>query len=282
MSGLALPAAAAVTLMFIATGAAVATAPKTQPVAFSQNATAVTTAMPAAVDPAIALAAARQKAIENTLAAVKADVAARANRTALVAAGVARSTQRKNVAARAQRAQFAQQAKAAQAQQAQQAKAAQAQQAQQAQAQQAQAQQAQAVEAKRAASSNGWQLPIKSYTVTSGFGFRWGRLHAGEDFAAPIGTRLVSMSRGTVDFAGVESGFGNIVKIRYWDGTVSYFAHMSSISVNTGQSLEAGQSVGAVGNTGHSTGPHLHLEMHPNGGEAVNPQTWLANHNIAP
>ena len=278
MSGLALPAAAAVTLMFIATGAAVATAPKTQPVASSQNATAVTTAMPAAVDPAIALAAARQKAIENTLAAVKADVAARANRTALVAAGVARSTQRKNVAARAQRAQFAQQAKAAQAEQAQAEQA----QAQQARAQQAQAQQAQAVEAKRAASSNGWQLPIKSYTVTSGFGFRWGRLHAGEDFAAPIGTRLVSMSRGTVDFAGVESGFGNIVKIRYWDGTVSYFAHMSSISVNTGQSLEAGQSVGAVGNTGHSTGPHLHLEMHPNGGEAVNPQTWLANHNIAP
>lgn len=270
MSGLALPAAAAVTLMFIATGAAVATAPKTQPVAFGQNATAVTTAMPAAVDPAVALTAARQKAIENTQAAVKADVAARANRTALVAAGVARSTQRKNVAARAQQAQFARQAKAAQAK------------AQQAQAQQAQAQQAQAVEAKREASTNGWQLPIRSYTVTSGFGFRWGRLHAGEDFAAPIGTELVSMSRGTVDFAGVESGYGNIVKIRYWDGTVSYFGHMSSISVNTGQSLEAGQSVGAVGNTGQSTGPHLHLEVHPNGGEAVNPQAWLANHNIAP
>ena len=90
------------------------------------------------------------------------------------------------------------------------------------------------------------------------------------------------MSKGTVDFAGVESGYGNIVKIRYWDGTVSYFGHMSRISVNTGQSLEAGQSVGAVGNTGQSTGPHLHLEVHPNGGEAVNPQGWLADHNIAP
>jgi murein DD-endopeptidase MepM/ murein hydrolase activator NlpD len=262
MSGLALPTAAAVTLMFIATGAAVATAPKTQAVAFSPNATAVTTAQPVAVDPAIILAA-REKGVEQTLAAVREDVAARANRTALVAAGVARSSQRKNLAARAQ------QARVVQTQQAQQARA-------------RQVQRVQAVEAKRAAAAHGWQLPIKSYTVTSGFGFRWGRLHAGEDFGAPTGTDLVSMSTGTVDFAGQESGYGNIVKIRYWDGTVSYFGHMSRISVNTGESLEPGQSVGAVGNTGHSTGPHLHLEMHPNGGGAVNPQGWLANHNIAP
>lgn len=278
MSGLALPTAAAVTLMFIATGAAVATAPKTQPANFSQNATAVSTEMPTAPDPAVALAS-RARALEDTLAVAQADAAVRANRAALVSAGVARSAQRKSLAARAQQ---VQQAKAAQAAaQAQQVRALQLR-VQRVQAQRDQVQRVQALEARREASANDWQLPIKSYTVTSGFGFRWGRLHAGEDFAAPIGTDLVSMSRGTVDFAGVESGYGNIVKIRYWDGTVSYYGHMSRISVNTGQSLEAGQSVGAVGNTGQSTGPHLHLEIHPNGGEAVNPQGWLANHNIAP
>jgi murein DD-endopeptidase MepM/ murein hydrolase activator NlpD len=249
MAGLALPTAAAVALMFTATGAAMATSPKTQSVTFSQNATAVTTAQPspvnpaahpAPVDPAV-IRAQRAKAIQHTLAVVRADVAAKANRSALVAAGVARSNQRKALAARAQQAQQAQQAQA-----------------------------------------HGWRLPVKNYVLTSGFGFRWGRLHAGEDFAVPIGTDLAAMSTGTVDFAGPESGFGNLVRVRYWDGTISYFGHMSSISVNVGESVAAGQVVGQSGNTGHSTGPHLHLEIHPNGGQAVDPLPWLAAHGIAP
>jgi len=134
--------------------------------------------------------------------------------------------------------------------------------------------------AKLAARAHGWQMPIKSAPKTSGFGWRWGRLHAGEDFAAPVGTALVAMSTGTVVFAGEQSGFGNLVQIRYWDGTVSYFAHMSRISASAGQRVAPGQVVGQSGNTGHSTGPHLHLEIHPQGGAAVDPLPWLAARNI--
>ena len=88
------------------------------------------------------------------------------------------------------------------------------------------------------------------------------------------------MSTGTVVFAGEQSGFGNLVQIRYWDGTISYFAHMSRISASTGQRVTPGQVVGQSGNTGHSTGPHLHLEIHPEGGAAVDPLPWLAARNI--
>jgi murein DD-endopeptidase MepM/ murein hydrolase activator NlpD len=135
--------------------------------------------------------------------------------------------------------------------------------------------------AKRAAFAHSWRLPISNPVTTSGFGYRWGRLHAGEDFAVSTGTPLVSMSTGTVAFAGEESGFGNLVEIRYWDGTVSYFAHMSVVSVNVGESVEPGEIVGQSGNTGHSTGPHLHLEIHPDGGEAVDPLPWLTDHHIS-
>jgi len=136
--------------------------------------------------------------------------------------------------------------------------------------------------ARRAERSHSWQLPIKSYQLTSGFGRRWGRLHAGEDFAAPVGTTLVSMSTGTVTFVGPESGYGNMVKIRYWDGTVTFYAHMSSFAVAQGDQLQPGQVVGQVGNTGESTGPHLHLEVHPEGGAPIDPLPWLADRRITP
>ena len=139
---------------------------------------------------------------------------------------------------------------------------------------------ARALAARRVTQAHGWQLPIKNYVRTSGFGWRWGRLHAGEDFAVPVGTNLVSMSTGTVTFAGDQSGYGTLVKIGYWDGTVSYFAHMSRISVTEGEVVEPGEVVGLSGNSGHSTGPHLHLEIHPEGGAAVDPATWLADHKI--
>jgi murein DD-endopeptidase MepM/ murein hydrolase activator NlpD len=133
---------------------------------------------------------------------------------------------------------------------------------------------------KTAERAHSWQLPMSTCVRTSGFGWRWGRLHAGEDFAAPVGTNLVAMSSGMVIFAGQESGYGNMVKIRYWDGTVTFYAHMSSLSVTEGESVRPGQVVGHSGNTGHSTGPHLHLEVHPDGGAAVNPVPWLSEHQL--
>ncbi len=140
---------------------------------------------------------------------------------------------------------------------------------------------ARALAAERVAQAHSWQLPIKNAVRTSNFGFRWGRLHAGEDFGVPVGTNLVSMSTGTVTFAGQESGYGTIVKIDYWDGTVSYYGHMSSVSVTDGETVLPGELVGQSGNSGHSTGPHLHLEMHPEGGAAVDPSIWLADHKVA-
>jgi murein DD-endopeptidase MepM/ murein hydrolase activator NlpD len=140
---------------------------------------------------------------------------------------------------------------------------------------------ARAVSAKRAALVHSWRLPITHPVRTSGFGYRWGRLHAGEDFAVPVGTPLGSMSTGTVVYAGAMSGYGNMVDVRYWDGTVSRFGHMSRVSVSVGQHVVPGQIVGLSGNTGHSTGPHLHLEIRPRGGAAVDPLPWLASHHIA-
>ena len=125
-----------------------------------------------------------------------------------------------------------------------------------------------------------WTLPVEGATITSGYGWRWGRLHAGIDFGASTGTPLRAMSSGTVVFAGYESGFGYKVEIEYWDGTVSWYGHMSSISASVGQQVSPGDTVGLVGSTGHSTGPHLHLEIHLGGGAAIDPYGWLTQHGL--
>ena len=236
MTGLALPTAATVALMFCATGAAVATSPKSDSAGL--NGAMATSAHPTAAQ-TTALRAGRLRDVERTQASARARqlAVAQTNLAASRADEVARGVTRQKVA--------------------------------------------DALAARRAAVAHGWRLPITSPVVTSGFGYRWGRLHAGEDFAVDVGTPLASMSSGTVVFAGPESGFGNLVQVRYWDGTISYYGHMSRVSVNVGERVEPGQVVGLSGNTGHSTGPHLHLEIHPNGGQAVDPLPWLAAHHIA-
>jgi murein DD-endopeptidase MepM/ murein hydrolase activator NlpD len=125
-----------------------------------------------------------------------------------------------------------------------------------------------------------WLMPIRGATFTSGFGWRWGRMHEGNDFGTPVGTPLGAMSTGTVVFAGVEGGYGNKVEIEYWDGTVSVYGHLSLIKVSVGDKVAPGDVVGLSGNTGHSTGPHLHLEIHPGGGSAVNPAPWLHSRGL--
>lgn len=129
-------------------------------------------------------------------------------------------------------------------------------------------------EAEALARARQWVAPTDA-PVSSSFGWRWGRLHAGMDFAASYGAPLHSMSTGEVIFAGWGGGYGYKVEIRYWDGTVSYFGHMSEIGVYVGQQVSPGDYVGKVGSTGVSTGPHLHLEIHPDGGSAINPYSWL-------
>jgi murein DD-endopeptidase MepM/ murein hydrolase activator NlpD len=128
--------------------------------------------------------------------------------------------------------------------------------------------------------SQRWVMPIQGATFTSGFGWRWGRMHQGNDFGTPVGTPVAAMSTGTVVSTGYESGYGNQVEIRYWDGTVSLYAHLSEIKASVGDQVAPGQIVALSGNTGHSTGPHLHLEIHPNGGAPINPAPWLHAHHL--
>jgi murein DD-endopeptidase MepM/ murein hydrolase activator NlpD len=125
-----------------------------------------------------------------------------------------------------------------------------------------------------------WVMPINGAVFTSGFGWRWGRLHAGDDFGTPVGTPLKAMSTGTVTFAGWEGGYGNKIEIEYWDGTISVFGHLSQIQTSVGAQVDPGEVVGLSGNTGHSTGPHLHLEIHPDGGAAIDPAPWLHDHGL--
>jgi murein DD-endopeptidase MepM/ murein hydrolase activator NlpD len=90
-------------------------------------------------------------------------------------------------------------------------------------------------------------------------------MHAGIDVSAPSGARLVATGSGQIIAAGWRGGYGNCVMIDHGDGLVSVYAHMKSISVKVGQNVVSGATVGYVGSTGLSTGPHLHFEIRVNG-----------------
>jgi murein DD-endopeptidase MepM/ murein hydrolase activator NlpD len=112
--------------------------------------------------------------------------------------------------------------------------------------------------------------------LTSGYGRRWGRMHKGIDIGAPIGTPIVAVANGEVITAGWNSGgFGNLVKIEHPDGTITLYAHNNKILVRKGQIVQQGEQISELGNTGRSTGPHLHFEIHQNGKNAVNPLAYL-------
>ncbi|WP_425038833.1 DUF5930 domain-containing protein [Primorskyibacter sp. S187A] len=118
-------------------------------------------------------------------------------------------------------------------------------------------------------------LPVKAnFRYTSGFGMRWGRMHKGSDFAAPHGTDIFSTADGVVTFAGWLSGYGKLVKIQHEFGIETRYAHMSNIRVKKGQRVSRGQHIGDMGNTGRSTGTHLHYEVRV-GGKAVNPMIYI-------
>lgn len=122
---------------------------------------------------------------------------------------------------------------------------------------------------------DGYTWPAKG-VLTSGYGYRWGRLHGGIDIAAPIGTPVLAAASGEVVTAGWHSGgYGNLVKIRHLDESITLYAHNNRILVNLGQRVNKGEQIAEIGNTGYSTGPHLHFEIHPQGSGAVNPLALL-------
>lgn len=110
--------------------------------------------------------------------------------------------------------------------------------------------------------------------VTSEYGRRWGRLHAGLDIAASTGTPIYAARAGEVIFAGRMNGYGNAVMIDHGGGFTTLYGHQSRIMVRNGQSVDRGSRVGSIGSTGHSTGPHLHFETRY-GGSPRNPRGCL-------
>jgi murein DD-endopeptidase MepM/ murein hydrolase activator NlpD len=122
-------------------------------------------------------------------------------------------------------------------------------------------------------SASGLIWPVNG-PVTSGFGWRWGRMHEGIDIAVPSGTPVVASAAGTVIHAGWLGGYGNLVVLDHGNGISTAYAHNSGLSVGVGTSVGQGQVIAYSGNTGHSTGPHVHFEVRVNGG-AVDPLGYL-------
>lgn len=128
--------------------------------------------------------------------------------------------------------------------------------------------------------------PVEFSRITSGFKMRlhpilktW-RAHLGTDFAAPTGTAVRTVGDGVVEFAGVQNGYGNVVFVKHRNQHVTVYAHLSRINVHQGQSVAQGETVGAVGQTGWATGPHLHFEFRVNG-QQQDPMTIVAQSDAA-
>jgi len=118
-------------------------------------------------------------------------------------------------------------------------------------------------------------MPVnEGVRLTSGFGQRWGRLHAGTDFAGAHGTPIMATADGVVSHAGWQSGYGRLVKIEHAFGIETRYAHMSRIRVKPGQRVSRGDRIGDMGNTGRSTGTHLHYEVRVDQ-KAINPMTYI-------
>ncbi|MGB1195404.1 MAG: peptidoglycan DD-metalloendopeptidase family protein [Synechococcus sp.] len=110
---------------------------------------------------------------------------------------------------------------------------------------------------------------------TSGYGWRWGRMHKGIDIANNVGTPIVAAKDGVIAYSGWSSGYGYLVEISHGDGSSTRYAHSSRLFVKKGQLVPQGARIALMGSTGRSTGPHLHFEIRKAGGAAMDPMTML-------
>jgi murein DD-endopeptidase MepM/ murein hydrolase activator NlpD len=124
-------------------------------------------------------------------------------------------------------------------------------------------------------------LPVKNaFRYTSGFGRRWGRMHSGTDMAGDYGSPIYATADGVVTYAGWQSGYGRLVKIQHAFGIETRYAHQSKIRVKKGQRVSRGDRIGDMGNSGRSTGTHLHYEIRVDG-KAINAMTFIkAGRNV--
>ncbi|RIL10057.1 MAG: hypothetical protein DCC75_05160 [Proteobacteria bacterium] len=131
-----------------------------------------------------------------------------------------------------------------------------------------------------AGAMNSFVYPVMAPQLSSHFGRRihpirrYSSMHKGVDLAAPSGSPIRAISSGTVVFADPYAGYGNLVVIKHASGTTSHYGHCQSIRVRPGQKVRAGDIIGTVGSSGHSTGPHLHLELRIDG-KPINPASVI-------
>ncbi|WP_313896740.1 M23 family metallopeptidase [Streptomyces sp. GC420] len=128
-----------------------------------------------------------------------------------------------------------------------------------------------------------YSLPTSSYTLTSSFGQSgeyWSSgQHTGLDFAAPTGTPVKAVHGGTITSAGWSGSYGYRIVLQLEDGTEIWYCHLSSMTVTSGE-VSTGETIGRVGATGNVTGPHLHLEVRPGGGDPIDPAAWLRSKGL--
>lgn len=157
-------------------------------------------------------------------------------------------------------------------------------------AQEAAAKAAAAAKKAAEAKARSWETPVASYHIGAAFGRAgalWAHNHSGQDFVVPSGTSVRAVHGGVVvkaggNGAGDGPAYGNAIVIKHDDNTYSQYAHLSQVKVWVGQSVTTGQQIGLSGNTGNSTGPHLHFEIRttPNYGSAVEPLAFLRAHGV--
>ncbi|MFI1423078.1 M23 family metallopeptidase [Streptomyces sp. NPDC020731] len=135
-----------------------------------------------------------------------------------------------------------------------------------------------------------WISPVKNYKLSASFaqnGGMWAHKHSGQDYAVPTGTTVKAAHGGTVvkaggNGAGDGPAYGNAIVIKHGNGTYSQYAHLSQVNVKIGQIVKTGQKIALSGNTGNSSGPHLHFEIRttPNYGSAVDPAKFLRANGV--
>jgi murein DD-endopeptidase MepM/ murein hydrolase activator NlpD len=132
-----------------------------------------------------------------------------------------------------------------------------------------------------------WVLPITPgvYHLTARFGdysSLWAHFHTGLDFAAPTGTPIMAVAGGTITEVGYSGAYGNRTIETLPDGTELWYCHQNQFGTSVGAIVKPGQVIGYVGSTGNVTGPHLHLEVHPGGGDPVDPYAALVANGLYP
>lgn len=128
-------------------------------------------------------------------------------------------------------------------------------------------------------------LPIHDYHLSAGFGLTgplWASMHTGLDMGASTGTDLVALADGTVTEVAYAGPYGIRTILSLEDGTEIWYCHQLTPLVYQGQKIEIGEPIGLVGSTGNTTGPHLHLEVRPDGGAPIDPAAWLVSHGLNP